>query len=182
MPRRRPERYQLAFDLGKKTEFEASPTNDISGLLAGLGSREGVIGRFVTTVREEVILRGPAEVGAYLLQHVFTPFEEFEQEELWVLMLNTKNRLTHESLVYRGWIDSIPVRLSEVYRPAVRVNARSIILSHCHPSGDPTPSPEDVRVTSEALQAGLILGIELLDHVIVGHNRWISLKERGLGF
>jgi DNA repair protein RadC len=113
---------------------------------------------------------------------VFTPFEDFEQEELWVLMLNTKNRITHDSLVYRGQIDTIVVRMAEVFRPAVRVNARTIIVSHCHPSGDPTPSPEDVRVTEDIRQAGQLLGIELLDHLVIGMDKWVSLKERGLGF
>ena len=72
--------------------------------------------------------------------------------------------------------------LAELFKEAVRVNAPALILSHVHPSGDPTPSPEDVRVTQQAYLASKILGIELLDHIVLGKDVWVSLKERGLGF
>lgn len=182
MQRRRPEQYQLAFDYGRKTESEASAYQIIPGYFAGLDSRQGTPGRFVRAVKEEISIRSPSDAGRYLLERVFTPFEALEQEELWVLMLNTKNLLTHESMVYRGLIDTVPIRLAEVFREAVRVNARGILLSHCHPSGDPTPSPQDVRMTHEAHLAGILLDINLIDHIIVGQDRWVSLKERGLGF
>lgn len=182
MPRRRPEQYQLAFDLSSGFESQASNDFNFSGYFTDLDSRERGCGRFLRTVREEIVVRAPADAANYLLQHVFAPFDAFEQEELWVLMLNTKNRVTHDSLVYRGQIDTVVVRIAEIFRPAVRVNARSIIVSHCHPSGDPTPSPEDVRITQDITQAGQMLGVELLDHLVVGLNRWVSLKERGLGF
>ena len=92
------------------------------------------------------------------------------------------NRLTHECMVYRGMIDMVPIRLAEVFREAIRVNARGILLSHCHPSSDPTPSESDIRMTEEAIQAGKLLDVPLIDHLIVGENRWVSLKELGLGF
>ena len=74
------------------------------------------------------------------------------------------------------------IRVAEVFRPAIILSATALIVSHCHPSGDPTPSPEDSHVTRYIAEAGQLLGIELLDHVIIGDQRWVSLKERGLGF
>ena len=74
------------------------------------------------------------------------------------------------------------VRVGEVFRPAVRANCASIIIVHNHPSGDPTPSPEDVRVTELIVEAGKLLDIEVLDHVVIGRNSYVSLKERRLGF
>lgn len=133
-------------------------------------------------VKEEVVIRAPADAAHYLQEKIFYPFSEFTQEELWVLLLNTKNRITHDTMIYRGAIDQVPIRIAEIYRDPVRLSARYIIASHCHPSGDPTPSPEDVSVTGQIVQAGELLGIPLLDHIIVGQGRWASLKERGLGF
>jgi DNA repair protein RadC len=74
------------------------------------------------------------------------------------------------------------VRIGEVFRAAIRRNACSIIVAHNHPSGDPTPSPEDVRVTEMLVDAGKLLDIAVLDHIVIGRNRFVSLKERGLGF
>ena len=86
--------------------------------------------------------------------------------------------------MYRGTISSSAVRVAELFRDAIRENAASIIITHNHPSGDPTPSPEDVKVTAEAVQAGRLLDMEVLDHIIVGggRDRYVSMKERGLGF
>lgn len=140
------------------------------------------LGRFVREVREPVQIGSPEAAAAYLQQHLFTPFEIFDQEELWVLLLNTKNRITHEALVYRGTVNSMVIRPAELFKAAVRVNAAALILAHNHPSGSPEPSPEDVQVTRAANQAGSLLGIELLDHLIVGRDTWVSLKTRELGF
>jgi DNA repair protein RadC len=75
------------------------------------------------------------------------------------------------------------IRVSELFREAVRQNAAALILAHNHPSGDPTPSPEDVAVTTEVVKAGKLLDIDVLDHIVIGSaNRFVSLKERGLGF
>jgi DNA repair protein RadC len=82
-----------------------------------------------------------------------------------------------------GNVNSAVVRAAEVFRPAIRDNAPSIIVVHNHPSGDPTPSPEDIAVTRELVAAGKLLGIELLDHVVIGSgNRYVSLNEKRLGF
>jgi DNA repair protein RadC len=105
-----------------------------------------------------------------------------EQENLRALLLDTKNRVLGSPTIYVGNVNSSIIRVSEVFREAVRQNATALILAHNHPSGDPTPSPEDVRVTRSVVEAGAMLGIEVLDHLVIGHQRFVSLKERGLGF
>ncbi|KKL15794.1 hypothetical protein LCGC14_2502020 [marine sediment metagenome] len=175
----RPERYQLPFDFGRKPDrslvyYELG--------FAGQEHQEEGAGRFVRQLREEVLIRSPYDAAQHLLRNVFAPFEAFDQEELWSLILNTKNRITHEAMVYRGTVNSINVRPAELFKEAVRVNAPALILSHVHPSGSTEPSPQDIQVTEQAIAAGKLLGIDVLDHIIVGKDIWLSLKERRLGF
>src|SRR5436190_3100952 len=105
-----------------------------------------------------------------------------DQETLRVVILNTKNQVIKFSDVYRGSLNSSLVRIAEVFKEAIRVNAAAIIVAHNHPSGDPTPSPEDVRVTEEIVSAGKLLEIEVLDHLIIGERKFVSLREKRLGF
>jgi DNA repair protein RadC len=105
-----------------------------------------------------------------------------EQEHLRTLLLDTKNHVLASPTVYVGNVNTSVIRVGELFREAVRVNCKAIIVAHNHPSGDPTPSPDDVRVTEQIVQAGKLLDIEVLDHLIIGHQRYVSLKERGLGF
>ncbi len=102
------------------------------------------------------------------------------QEQLRVLLLNTRNKVVGQRVVYQGNVNSAIVRPAEVLRPAVIEAVPSIIVSHNHPSGDPTPSPEDVACTRDLTQAAKLLGVELLDHVVIGGEKFVSLKERGL--
>ena len=102
------------------------------------------------------------------------------QEQLRVLLMNTKNNVVGQRVVYQGNVNSSMIRPAEVLRPAVMEAVPSIIVCHNHPSQDPTPSPEDAVITRELAQAGKLLGIELLDHVVIGGERFVSLKERGL--
>ena len=97
-----------------------------------------------------------------------------------MLLLNTKNLVVGQRVVYQGNVNSSIVRPAEVLRPAVIEAVPSIIISHNHPSQDPTPSPEDAAITRELAQAAKLLGIELLDHVVIGGEKFVSLKERGL--
>lgn len=140
------------------------------------------LGRFIREVVQPYTVTSPAQAAQYLQENVFTPFDQCNQEELWVLCLNTKNRITHDTMVYRGNVNSSIVRTAEIFRPAVLLNATAIIISHCHPSGQSEPSPEDVQVTRTTIEAGNILGIEILDHIIIGQDQWVSLSERGMGF
>ena len=102
------------------------------------------------------------------------------QEQLRVLLLDTKNHVVGQRVIYQGNVSSAIVRTAEVFRPTVIEAVPSIIVSHNHPSQDPTPSPEDAALTRELVQAGKLLDIELLDHVVIGGERFVSLKERGL--
>lgn len=105
-----------------------------------------------------------------------------DQEELWVILLDTRNQLISTEKIYRGSVNASQVRVGELFKAAVKSNAPSILVVHNHPSGDPTPSPEDVALTRSVIQAGKMLDIEVLDHIVIGSNRCISLKERNLGF
>lgn len=147
----RSERYQLPFEFGRK-ETQSRIYYDI-----GFGSIERQpdgAGRFVRQLREEVVVRSPSDAAQHLIEHVFAPIDAFDQEELWCLLLNVKNRITHEAMVYRGTVDTIYIRPAELFKEAVRVNAPALLLSHVHPSGLAEPSPQDVHVTQEAIQAG----------------------------
>ena len=101
----------------------------------------------------------------------------FEQEHLRVVLLDAKHRISAIREVYIGSLNASPVRVSELFREAVRQASAAIVIVHNHPSGDPTPSPEDIQVTRDARRAGEILDIELLDHLILGQQRFVSIKE-----
>jgi len=127
---------------------------------------------------ERPIVHNPAD-AAELVQYEMSALE---QEELRVLLLDTRNRVQHIETVYRGSVNSSQVRVAEIFKAAIRRNATNLIVIHNHPSGDPTPSPDDVTITRAILQAGELLDVKLLDHIIIGSGRFVSLKERGLGF
>jgi len=105
-----------------------------------------------------------------------------EQEELRVVLLDNRNRLLGSETVYRGSVNSSQVRVGELFKAAIRRNAVAVIVVHNHPSGDPAPSPDDVAVTRAIVQAGKLLDIDVLDHLVIGAGKFVSLKERGLGF
>ena len=101
-----------------------------------------------------------------------------DHEEMHVLILDTKNQLIEHIKSYKGTVNSSVLRGAEVFRPAIIRNCPNVIVCHNHPSGDPTPSPEDIDVTRQLVAAGKILDIELLDHLVIGNPRYVSLKER----
>jgi DNA repair protein RadC len=107
---------------------------------------------------------------------------ELEQEVLMVILLDTRNHILEDLEVYRGSVNSSQVRVAEIFTPAVRRNAPSLIVVHNHPSGDPTPSPDDVAMTRAIVQAGKLLDVDVLDHIVIARHGYVSLKERGLGF
>lgn len=106
----------------------------------------------------------------------------FEQEHLRVMLLDRRNRVIETVDLYRGSVSSAQVRVGEVFRDAIRKNASAIVVIHNHPSGDPTPSPDDVALTRALVQAGKMLDVDVLDHLVIGDRKYVSLKERGLGF
>jgi len=127
---------------------------------------------------ERPAIHSPSDV-ANLLQYFIG---SLDHEEMWVVNLDTRNRVMSFVALYKGSVNSSQVRVCEVFRQAIVDNSPAIIVAHNHPSGDPTPSPEDVSVTRAILQAGKLLDIDLLDHLVIGAGRFVSLKERGLGF
>ena len=123
-------------------------------------------------------VRSPADAANLLMPEMMT----LEQEHLKVVLLDTKNRVMRITTLYVGSLNTTMIRVGEVFREAIRTNAAAIIVAHNHPSTDPTPSPEDVAVTRQIVEAGKLIDIDVLDHLIIGGSRWVSLKERGLGF
>ncbi len=115
----------------------------------------------------------PAHVANLLMVEM----AHLEQEQLRVVLLNTKHDVLKIPTIYIGSINSSTVRIGEVVKEALRQNAAALIVVHNHPSGDPTPSPEDIVVTRQLIEAGRLLGVDMLDHLIIGHGRWISLRE-----
>lgn len=105
---------------------------------------------------------------------------EYAEENLWLITLDTKNNITGIFTVSTGSLNSSIVHPREVFKRAVLQNAASIIICHNHPSGDPAPSQEDINITKRIYDAGKILGIELFDHIIIGDNKYTSLKEKGV--
>lgn len=127
---------------------------------------------------ERVRIHSPEDIAVLLSSEMAA----LDQEELRVVLLNTKNEVLKIVTVYRGSVNAAQVRVAEVFKEAVRQNAPAIVIAHNHPSGDPTPSPDDVAVTRELVQAGQLLDIEVLDHLVVGDGSHVSLRRRGLGF
>ena len=105
-----------------------------------------------------------------------------EQEQLRIVLLNTRNEVIGIRTLYQGTTNQAQVRISEVFRDAVRANAVAIIVVHNHPTGDPTPSSADIELTRSIVEAGEMLEIRVLDHMIIGHGRHVSMKRLGLGF
>jgi DNA repair protein RadC len=123
-------------------------------------------------------VRSPRDVADRLILQM----GRLEREELRAVILNTKNVVLRVATVYVGNVSSSLVRVGELFRDAVRLNASGVILVHNHPSGDPTPSPDDLHLTAEALAAGRLLDIEVLDHLVIGHDAYVSLRDRGVVF
>ena len=127
---------------------------------------------------ERPIVKSPADAANLIMLEMCAQ----EQEHMRVLLLDTRNRVLATPTIYIGNINTAVVRIGELFRAAIRSNCAAIIVAHNHPSGDPSPSPEDVRVTEQIVGAGKLLDIDVLDHLILGQQRFVSLKERGLGF
>ena len=165
---------------------QAAQTGPETMLLDALRSNLSLLGELA--VRYEVANR--PERSTEDLPSINTPRDVYDllgsemsklaQEQLRVLLLNTRNVVVGQRVIYQGNISSAIIRHAEVLRPAVLEAVPSIIVSHNHPSGDPTPSPEDVRVTKDLAKAAKLLDIELLDHIVIGEKSFVSLKEKGL--
>ena len=128
---------------------------------------------------EKLRVVSPAEAAAILAPRL----AHLDQEEMHVVLLDTRNRVLGIQAVYKGSLNTSVVRVGELFRAAIEAPAAAMIIGDNHPSGDPAPSPEDVNVTRQLVKAGKLLDVEVLDHVVIGQGgQYISLKERGLGF
>lgn len=171
--------------------------NDLPGLarasvaeltaVKGIGPAKAVevkaaleIGRRLTASapQEKPRVTSPGDAANLLMSEMMF----LEQEHLKLILLDTRNGVLATPTIYVGSLNTSVIRVSELFRAAIRENAAAFIVAHNHPSGDPSPSPEDIRVTRQIVQAGQFLDIDVLDHIIIGRQRFTSLKERGLGF
>lgn len=132
----------------------------------------------VTPAGDKAVIRTPQDVADLLMAEMSL----LHSEHLRVVLLNSKNHVLSVSEVYKGNVNSSLIRPAELFRDAVRENCPAVIIVHNHPSGDPEPSPDDIRVTEQIAAAGKMLDIEVLDHIIIGNGRFASLKERGAAF
>jgi DNA repair protein RadC len=170
-----------------------TPMELMAAPLAAIGDIHGVgparaarikaafeLGRLVeiASLGERPTINSPADAASLVQYEMST----LEQEELRAILLNTRNRVMGVVTVYKGSLNSSQVRVGELFKEAIRRNAAALIVVHNHPSGDPTPSPDDVAVTRAIVEAGKLVDVDVLDHLIVGAGRYASLKERGLGF
>lgn len=152
------------------TERQATHLRDALDLATGL---------VVEPPGERPQVRSPRDAARLLLPNM----GHLDHEQVRVLLLDTANRLIVALTLYRGTVCECRVRVAEVFREAVRSNATALVVAHNHPGGSSDPSPEDVRLTSALVQAGRLLDIDVLDHLIVGSlTRYTSLRERGLGW
>jgi DNA repair protein RadC len=127
---------------------------------------------------ERPVVNSPADAAAL----VQVEMSLLDQEVLKVMVLDSRNHVLEIVNLYQGSVNSSQIRVAEVFRPAIQRMAPAILVAHEHPSADPTPSPDDVAVTRAMVQAGKLLDIHLVDHLIIGGSRFVSLRERGLGF
>jgi DNA repair protein RadC len=121
-------------------------------------------------------IRSPQEIGMLLLAK---GMGELFQEELWVMSLNTKNFVVDINKLYKGTVNSSQVRNSEIFRTPIVLNAPAFIVAHNHPSGDVTPSIDDLQTTRNLREAAKLLDIDFLDHIIVAKGQYYSLREKG---
>ncbi|MGP7816828.1 RadC family protein [Niallia sp. 01092] len=152
--------------------------------LKGIGTAKAIqllaaieLGRRVSNLAysDRYCIRSPEDAAKYMMNEM----RFLTQEHFVCLYLNTKNQVMHKQTVFIGSLNASIVHPREVFKEAFRRSAASIICLHNHPSGDPTPSREDIEVTKRLVECGKIIGIDLLDHVIIGENKFVSLKEKG---
>lgn len=124
---------------------------------------------------ERYVIRSPEDGANYVMEEMCT----LKQEHFVALFLNTKHQVIHRQTIFIGSLNASIVHPREVFREAIKRSSAAIIVIHNHPSGDPSPSQEDIHVTRRLYEAGKMIGIELLDHLIIGDRKFVSLKEKG---
>lgn len=173
-------RFEDLGGLARATELELTAIEGIGPAQAARVKAALEIGRrlMTETPEERWQIRAPSDAA-----HILMPQLSTEPREQFVVMsLDTRNRVIHQETLYSGTLNTSIVRIAEVFAGPLQRNAASIIVAHNHPSGDPNPSPEDVALTRRLVQAGKLMEVDVLDHVVIGRNRYVSLRERGTGF
>ncbi len=174
----------LLSTFGSLQELSRAPVEEIDQV-AGLGPAKAAallaafeLGRRAQggTGGDRTTIHSPAEAAALLAPRMAT----LDREHFRAILLNTKHEVLAVVEVAVGSLDSAPIHPREVFKEAVRRSAAAVILAHNHPSGDPEPSGDDIAITDRLRAAGQIVGIDVLDHLIIGHGRSVSLRERGL--
>lgn len=163
--------------------LKAATLEEITAI-KGIGTAKAIqllaaveIGRRVANLsyNDRYVIRSPEDGAKYVMNDM----RFLSQEHFVCLYLNTKNQVLHKQTIFIGSLNASIVHPREVFKEAFRRSAASIICIHNHPSGDPAPSKEDIEVTKRLAECGKIIGIELLDHLIIGENKFVSLKEKG---
>jgi DNA repair protein RadC len=182
---------ESAVRLAQKVLLEAGSLRNLVDMsmdqlktIKGIGSAKAIqiqasieLGRRLarTSMTDTVTIRSPQDVASYLMEDL----RYLQKEHFVVLFLNTKNHVVAQETLSMGSLNASIVHPREVFRAAIKRSSASIICVHNHPSGDPTPSPEDIAMTTRLVEAGQIIGIEVLDHIILGDQNFVSLKEKG---
>jgi DNA repair protein RadC len=165
---------------GRLADLEHAGAPEVTGVGTAALERLAAaleLGRRMATppMEERPRLRGPEDV----VQFMAPQLRSLRHEEFHVIILNTRHRVLSTERVSQGILDASLVHPREVFAPALQARASAIILVHNHPSGDPEPSPEDRRVTRQMSEAGNVLGIRVLDHVILGDPGWSTVPPEG---
>ena len=176
---------RLLKDFGGISGLQRAPLEELCNQ-RGIGEAKAAqikaaieLGRRLTleSPEERPVVNSPADAAALVAYEM----SALEQEHLRVILLDTRNRVLEIVEVYVGSVNSSQIHVGEIFKAAIRRNAPALIVVHNHPSGDPTPSPDDAIVTRAIVQAGKLLDVDVLDHMVIGQGRCVSLKERGLG-
>ncbi|MCX8065375.1 MAG: DNA repair protein RadC [Candidatus Hydrogenedentes bacterium] len=175
----------LLTEFGNLRRLAQATVEEITSRVKGIGKVKAIelkaaleLGKRLASYTKEPShkIRSPRDVVDLLM----TTYKDYETEHFTCIFMNVRNYVIKVLEISKGGLDSAVVSPSEVFRHAVRIGACNVILAHNHPSGDPEPSPADIDISNQLIEAGKILGIQVLDHIIFGDGKYVSLKERGL--
>ncbi len=176
---------RILSEAGDLTTLSSMSVRELCGKFRGIGpARATQLKAALELARRHVVQASRKRVHFSNSHRVFEYFRErfrgSQQEEFWTASLDAKNKLLKESQITKGTLMGSLVHPREVFHLAIRDSAAGIIILHNHPSGDPQPSAEDRKVTAQLAEAGKVLGIPLLDHIIIGNDCYFSFKDAGL--
>lgn len=173
-------RFPMLKDLTNASERELTSVHGVGRVAAArLHAALELSRRMAAEIAEERFqVRDPNSVGQILMPMI----AHHEQEHFVVVLMDTRNRILKIETLYVWTLNTTAIRPGEVFRCAIRINAASVIVAHNHSSGDPAPSPEDVALTRRLVEVGKMVEVDVLDHLVIGQNRFVSLRERNLGF